>query len=273
MANNSNFNRVLRGAILRKLRMSLVTDQIVNRDMVRGSFEEPEDTVKIQTLGDVSVSAYSGTLPSPQDIATDEDTITTEHSMAFAFKAPADDSASEIADLFAQEGVSALLEEAQKYVLGLYTGANLQTDYDPANDSVLAAIGDASAKMDNAGAPDGPENRWMVLPPSAVNSIEDNLIGRDTDLGDDVVQVGFQGTYKGFRLYKAPASHFTNTGSAPEYLHAMAGVNNSIAYEDAVLNVRRVASTEFSGDQVDGLHVAGGQMVRSDETVDFRIKQ
>jgi len=106
MAANSNFNRVLRGAILRKLRMSLVTDQIVNRDLVRGSFEEPEDTVKVQTLGDVSISDYSGSLPTPQDIDTDEDSISADHKKAFAFKAPVDDSASEVSDLFAQEGVA-----------------------------------------------------------------------------------------------------------------------------------------------------------------------
>jgi hypothetical protein len=53
----------------------------------------------------------------------------------------------------------------------------------------------------------------------------------------------------------------------------MAGINQSIAYEDAVLNVRRVPSTDFSGDQVDGLHVAGAQVIRDGATVDFRIKQ
>jgi len=268
MASNNNFNRVLRGAILRKLRMSLVTDQIVNRSLVRGSFEEPEDTVKVQTLGDVSISDYSGSLPSPQDIQTDEDSISADHKKAFAFKAPADDSASEIADLFAQEGVAELRKAAQEYVLGFHGDATLQVDYDPASDSILDAVGTASTKMDNAEAPDGPANRWLVLPPSVMNDIEDDLIDQGTELSDDVVQAGFQGTYKGFRLYKAPKSHF-NTGTT--WRHAMAGINTSIAYEDAVLNIRRNESLDFSGDQVDGLHVAGGQMIRADKTVDFRI--
>ena len=273
MASNSNFNRVLRGAILRQLRMSLVTDAIVNRDLVRGSFQEPEDTVQVQTLGDVSISDYSGSLPTPEDIATEEDTISTEHKKAFAFKAPADDSASEIADLFASEGVAELRKAAQKYVFGLYDAADLTVTYDPSNDDILDAVGEAATKMDNAEAPDGPANRWLVLPPSVMNDIEDDLIDQGTDLSDEVVQAGFQGTYKGFRLYKAPSGHFTNTGSSPSYDHAMAGMNASIAYQDAVLNVRRIPSTDFSGDQVDGLHVAGGQMIRSAQTVDFRVKQ
>lgn len=273
MASNDNFNRTLRGAILRKLRMSLVSDAIVNRDLVRGSFEEPEDTVSVKTLGDVSISDYSGSLPTPQDIDADEDDISADHKKAFAFKAPVDDSASQVADMFAQEGVAELRKAAQQYVFGLYTGASLQVTYDPANDSILDAIGEASEKMDNAEAPDGPENRWLVLPPGVMNDIEDDLISRDTDLGDGAVQNGYQGNYKGFRLYKAPASHFTNTGSSPSYDHAMAGINSSIAYEDAVLNVRRIPSTDFSGDQVDGLHVAGGQLIRDGQTVDFRVKQ
>jgi len=157
-------------------------------------------------------------------------------------------------------------------VLGFYSDADLQVTYDPANDSILETIGTAATKMDNAEAPDGPANRWLALPPSVMNDIEDDLIDNGTDLSDEVVQTGFQGTYKGFRLYKAPSSHFTNTGSSPSYDHAMAGINSSIAYEDAVLNVRRVPSTDFSGDQVDGLHVAGGQVIRNGQTLNFRVK-
>ncbi len=270
MASNSNFNRVLRGAILRQLRMSLVTDAIVNRDLVRGSFEEPEDTVKVQTLGDVSVSDYNGSLPTPQDISTDEDSIAAEHKKAFAFKAPADDSASEIADLFAQEGVAELRRAAQKYVFGLYDGAGLQVTYDPANDSIREVIGEASEKMDNAEAPDA--GRALTLPPGVMNDIEDDLISRDTQLGDGVVTNGYQGNYKGFRLYKAPESHFTETGTSPAYLHGMATIPTSLAYSDAVLNVRNIPSTDFSGNQVDGLHVGGGQLIRDEQTVDFRVK-
>lgn len=271
MASNAAFNRTLRGAILRQLRMRLVTDNIVNRELVRGSFEEPEDTVKVKTLGDVSISDYSGSLPTPQDIKVDNTDISAEHKKAFAFKAPVDDSASAIADMFAQEGVSELRKAAQKYVLGLYTGAGLQVTYDPANDSLPDKISDVSVKMDNAEAPD--EGRWIVLPPTEVQEISDDVMERNTDLGDEAVPAGFQGRYKGFDVFKAPKSHFTNTGSSPSYDHAMAGIQTSIAYEDAILNVRRIPSTEFSGDQVDGLHVAGGQMIRTGQTVDFRIKQ
>ncbi|WP_259069526.1 hypothetical protein [Salinibacter ruber] len=250
--------------------MSLVTDAIVNRNLVRGSFEEPEDTVKVQTLGDVSVENYNGSLPTPQDIQSDEDTIEAEHKRAFAFKAPADDSASEVADLFAQEGIAELRREAQKYVLGLYGGAQLQVDYDPAGDDIREVIGKAATKMDNAEAPEA--GRALVLPPGVINDIEDDLISRDTELGDGAVQNGYQGDYKGFRLYKAPRNHFTETGTSPAYLHGMGTIPTSIAYEDAVLNVRRIPSTDFSGDQVDGLHVGGGQLIRDEQTLDFRVQ-
>jgi len=270
MASNANFNRTLRGAILRKLRMRLVTDALVNRDLVRGSFEEPEDTVEIKTLGDVSISDYDGSLPNAQDIAVDNDPITADHKKAFAFKAPADDSASEIADLFAQEGVSELLKAAQKYVFGLYSSAGLQVTYDPANDDLPTKISEAATEMDNAEAPDA--GRWLVLPPTEVHEIEDDVAEKDTPLGDQATTVGFQGMYKGFQLFKAPAGHFTESGSSPAYRHAMAGIPTSIAYEDAVLSVRRNPSLDFSGDQIDGLHVAGGRMIRTGSTVDFRVQ-
>jgi len=274
MATNADYNRTLRGAILRKLRAATVYDQFVNRDLVRGSFSEPEDTVQVKTLGSVTTSSYSGSLPTPEDIATDNDSISADHKEAFAFKAPADDSASAVADMFAQEGVAELMKSAQQYVLGLYTGASLQVTYDPANDSIRDKIAEAGIKLDNAEAPDGAENRWLVLPPSEVSDIGDDFIDTSpTGLSDQVLRMRFAGTYKGFRIYKVPSSHFTVTGSAPAYAHAMAGIRTSIAYEDALLNVRRVPSTDFSGDQIDGLHVGGGTIIRDGATVDFRIKQ
>jgi len=273
MASNANFNRVLRGAILRQLRAANTYDAFVNRDLVAGSFEEPEDTVRIETLGDVQLSDYNGTLPTPQEIDTNRDTISADHKKAFAFKSEADDSASQIADLFREEGVAALLQASQEFILGQYTGASLQVTYDPANDGIRSKVSEAATKLDNAEAPMGPENRWMVLPPGVCNDIDDDVIEESpTGLADELLRNRFVGSYKGFRLYKAPAGQFTNTGSSPSYDHALAGINQSIAYEDSVLNVRRVPSTDFSGDQIDGLHVAGAQVIRSGATIDFRVK-
>lgn len=274
MAANSNFNRILRGAILRRLRAQNVYDGFVSRDLVRGQFEEVEDTVQIQTLGNISVSDYSGTLPTAQDLQTDETSISADHKKAFAFKAPRTDSASEIADQFQEEGVASLLQEAQGFVLGQYTDASLQVTYDPANDSIRDKIAEIGTKLDNAGAPDGPSNRWLTVPPEVSNDIDDEVIDSvDTGLAEDLLRSGLVGTFKGFRIYKTAAGEFTNTGSSPEYLHAMAGINQSIAYADAVLSVRRIPSTDFVGDQVDGLHVAGSTVVRDGATVDFRVKQ
>lgn len=274
MPANSNVNRVLRGAILRKLRAANTYDAFVSRDLVRGSFEEVEDTVKVQTLGDIQVSDYTGTLPTPQSLDTDEDSISADHKKAFAFKAQSDDSASELADQFTEEGVATLLQEAQQFILGQYVDAGLQVTYDPANDSIREKVAEAAVKMDNAEAPDGPANRWLTLPPSVMNDIDDEVIdSTGSGLDEDLLRNRFVGSFKGMRLYKAPSNQFTNTGSAPSYDHALAGINQSIAYEDAVLEVRRVPSTDFVGDQVDGLHIAGAQVIRSGATVDFRIKQ
>lgn len=249
-------------------------DGFVNRELVEGSFEEPEDKVKVQTLGDVVINDYSGSLPTPQEIDTDEDTIEATHKKAFAFKVESDDSASVIADAFTDEGVASLLQEAQKFVLAQYTDASLQVTYDPANDSIRDKVAEAAIELDNAEAPDGPANRWLTIPPGVANDIDDDVIdSTGSGLDEDLLRNRFVGTFKGFRIYKAPENQFTNTGSSPSYDHALAGINQSIAYEDAVLNVRRVPSTDFSGDQVDGLHVAGAQVIRDGATVDFRIKQ
>lgn len=274
MATNNAFDRTIRGAIQRELAPRMVIDSIVNRDLVEGNFEEPEDTVEVLNTASMNVAEYNGGFTgSIQDISADTETITADLKNGFRFKADETDSASVVADQIAQQdGISNLVTEAQKYVLGLYTDANLQVTYDPANDNVQDKIKELAVKMDNANAPEN--GRWLVLPPTPFHDIKEDLENRDTALGDNVIRgPGFGGVYKGFSVFRTNASHFTNTGSSPSYDHAMAGYSGSIAYDDALLRIKRVDAESFLGEVVQGVHVGGGKIVRPSATADFRIKQ
>jgi hypothetical protein len=275
--NNTNFNPTrLSGRVLRALRMQLVTDSLVNRNY-EGEIEGPEDTVEILTLGALTTGPYDpSTGISVETEPTAENALLPmEHSQYFAFIADLADNAAQYADIFEQEGLQDLLTAAQEYVLGKYTGATHQVDFDATASSgkveaFYDAVGNIKVKLDNAEVPDN--GRWLVLRPQEVELIEDDIINRDTSLGDEVIRNGFQGMYRGFEVYKAPDSHFTNTGTSPSYDHAMAGNRIAITYADAVLNTRVQESERYFGQQVDGLHVAGGKVVRPDALVDFRIQ-
>jgi len=104
MPTSAAFDRTIRGAIRRELQPRLVTNAIVNRDLVRGSFEEPEDTVELVDMDSLSVSDYNGGFGgSVQDLQADNIQITADHAKGFRFKAEESDSASQIADRIAQQ--------------------------------------------------------------------------------------------------------------------------------------------------------------------------
>jgi hypothetical protein len=267
---NDAFNRVVRGAILRVLQPRLVTDAIVNRDLVEGSFEEPDDTVSVVMNGELQVNDYTGTFGAIQELQGEKRQITADHKKSFRFKAGSDDTAAQVAAAISQQqGIDKLLRAAQQYVLAMAqdAGLSLSSNFDRGTDSISDAVTECAIKLDEA---DVPENgRWIVLPPTEFHQIKDDLITRETQLGDEVLTgPGFGGVYKGFSIFRTSEKNFY----APSNLvHAMAGFSGSIAYEDAVLNIRRNPSTEFSGDQVDGLHVGGGRVVRPNATLDFKI--
>lgn len=270
---NDAFDRVIRGAIRRELSPRMVINPIVNRDLVEGSFEEPDDTVELIETDTMSVSEYNGGFTgSIQDLKGETTQITADLRNGFRFKVDETDSASQVADAIAQQdGISNLLTAAQEYVFGLYDGANLQVTYDPSSDDITSVFSELATKMDNANAPEA--GRWAALPPRAYHDIAEDLEVRDTALGDEVITgPGFGGVYKGFSVFRTNVSHFTQTGSSPAYDHGMAGYPGSIAYDDALLRIKRVDAESFLGQVVQGVHVGGGVVARPQATVDFRVK-
>lgn len=272
---NSAFNPTrLSGQILRQLRMSLVTDNIVNRNW-QGEIEGPEDTVEILTLEGLTVRDYAddGTITVETEPGASPRQLAMEIQPYFAFIADVTDNASAVAELFAQEGLQDLRKEAQKYVLGKYTEAdadNQVTFDEEGGDDIEEKIADAGENLDDNEVPD--EGRFIVLRPHEVRLIEDKISDRGTALGDQAVRAGYQGTFRGFEVYKAPSSHFTNTGTSPSYDHCVYGSRIATTYADAIVQVRRQPSEKHFGDQIDGLLVAGAKVVRPEALGDFRVK-
>lgn len=270
MPSNASFiQERIAGEILRQMRMRLVVNSIVNRNY-EGEITSVEDTVRILKLDNLTVRDYAKGTPMTveTDLKSDARSLAMDHKKYFAFIADETDNAAQVAELFSQEGVQDLLKEAQKYVLGLYGQSSSYVEFDPAADAIEGAVGAARTQLDNNSVPD--EGRFLVVDPTTFGSIEDDISGRETVFGDNVLRVGFQGMYKGFEVYKAPESHFTTTVTG---LHALAGSRIATTYADAILDVRVNPSLAHRGDQVDGLHVGGGKVIRPDALVDFRIAQ
>lgn len=273
---NSDFDPTrLSGRVLRALRRSLVTDSIVNRNF-EGEIEGPEDTVDILDLDSLTIGDYdpSSGISVETEPSGGSRQLSMTHQKYFAFIADMADNAAQYADLFEQEGLQDLLKEAQQFVLGLASDGTHQEDVDQTTstnaDDMKTALQNISVKLDNAEVPE--QGRYAVLRPQEYNLVEDDLMERDTELGDEVIQNGYQGMYQGFEIYKVPDSHFTNTGSSPSYDHCPVGSRLAITYADAIVNTRVQESERYFGQQVDGLRVAGAKVVRPDALADLRIQ-
>ena len=275
MPSNAAFNpTILSGQLLRKLRMSLVFNSIVSRDF-EGEINGPEDSVKILAPLAVSVEDADGSKMSYGDQLLAEDAVLSmAHKKRFGFLAKDIDNASAAADVFADETFQEVLKAAQRYVLAQYTEADNANQITVAvGDDMGTRLRDASETLDEQEAPE--MGRFVVLPPSAVREIEDELSDKGTQLGDAVTQTGFAGMYAGLQIFKAPSSHFTTTGTSPQYLHAMYGYRGAITYADAIVNVESGRHSDFIADYVRGIHVAGAKVLprRAKVLGDFRIEQ
>jgi len=282
--NNANFDPVkLQGQLVNKLRMSLVVSSITNR-RYEGEIEGPEDSVKILRPVATTVEDADGSKMTYNETLQAEDSVLSmDHKKRFGFVAKdIDNAGSQYGAQFADEDFQKVLRQAQQYVLGLYTGGASGNEVDYAKvdqstkqdkiDALTAAIGDARTALDNQEVPE--RNRWMVLPSDEANLIEDDLASRQTEFGDDVIRNRYQGMYKGFEIYKAPKSHFTTTGTSPEYRHAPYGHRSAITYADAIVNVESGRHPDYIGDYFRGLHVAGATVLPGRDTAlgDLRIK-
>ena len=273
---NANFDPVrLAGRVMRKLRTSLVTDSIVNRNF-EGEIEGPEDSVEILQLDALSVGDYDAStgISVETEPSAASNILEMTHKKYFAFIADMSDNASKYAELFEQQGLADLLKEAQKFVLSQYGDAALQEDLDQTSATsaadMKAFLRTVAVKLDNNEVPE--DNRFAILRPQEYALIEEDLSDRDTELGDQVARVGYQGMYQGFEIFKAPEGHFTNSGTSPSYDHALAGHRMAITYADAIVRTRVNESLDYFGSQVDGLHVAGAEVVEPDALCDLRIK-
>jgi len=282
--NNQNFDPVkLQGQLVNKLRMSLVTTSITNT-RYEGEIEGPEDSVKILRPVATTVEDADGSkMQYDETLEAEDSVLSMDHKKRFGFIAKdIDNAGSQYGAEFADEDFQKVLRLAQQYVLGFYSdgvAANEVTfdkvgaaDRDAKITALTQAIGEARTNLDNQEVPES--NRWMVLPADEANLLEDDLASRQTEFGDDVIRNRFQGMYKGFEIYKAPQSHFTTTGTSPEYRHAPYGHRSSITYADAIVNVESGRHPDYIGDYFRGLHVAGATVLpgRSEALGDLRVK-
>lgn len=256
--------------LLASLKSTLVYAGLCNRNY-EGDIRTEGATVKINTLGSISVGDYTGADITIEDLTTTDTTLAIDQKKYFGFKVDDVDraqgagSGGGLMEEAMRQASYDLATAADKYIAGLYTeiGSEGQIGSDSApitltKDNVYDHLVDLATKLDDAGVPD--EGRWVVLPPWAYGLVQKDsrfVGGSATDL--EALRVrGFVGQVAGLRVYKS--NNVPNTTKAKYKI--LAGHSVAITYAEQILHLEAFRPDNSFKDAVKGLHVYGAKVIR-----------
>jgi len=254
------------GEILNTFQTSHVLAALCNRDY-EGLITGQGDTVKINSIGDITVSSYvkNSTTLSVQELQTAQTTLLIDQAKYFAFSVDDVDAAQanvSVMQKAMQKAAYKLSETVDQAIGGLY-GSAAHTVTDATFDSALAfnTIATARQYLDEEGVPKA--GRWLVLPPWAITKLllakilnTEGSVNAEGELGN-----GYVGRLMGFNVYES--NNLTQSGTAPDYTtYGLAGVNEAISYAEQIVKVEAYRPESNFSDAVKGLHVYGYKVVQ-----------
>jgi len=252
--------------ILQTFETSHVLASLCNRDY-EGEITAAGDTVKINAIGDITVSSYvkNSTSITPAELQTAQTVLLIDQSKYFAFKIDDVDKVQANVNVMnkAMQKAGYALSETVDTAIGALYGSAANTVTDASFDSALAfdTIATANQYLNEAGVPKN--GRWMVLPPWAITKLilakvlqTDGSVAADNELAN-----GFVGRLMGFDVYES--NNLYQTGTAPDYTtYGLAGVQEAISFAEQIVSVEAYRPESSFSDAVKGLHVYGYKVVQ-----------
>ena len=254
------------GEILNTFETSHVLARLCNRDY-EGLIRGQGDTVKISSIGDITVASYvkNSTSLTVQELQTAQTTLLIDQAKYFAFKVDDVDAAQANVSVMQKAMAKAaykLSETVDTAIAGLY-GSAANTVTDASFDAALAinTIMLARQYLDEAGVPKN--GRWLVLPPWAITKLvlskilnTEGSVNAESELAN-----GFVGRVGGFNVFES--NNLTQSGTAPDYTtYGLAGVPDAISFAEQIVSVEAYRPESSFSDAVKGLHVYGYKVIQ-----------
>jgi hypothetical protein len=257
--------------LLTALEASLVYGQraVVNRDY-EGEIRSAGNTVKIASIGDVSIGEYTKDedISDPEALTDDEQTLTINQQRYFNFYVDHIDRAQQnvnVLDEAMRRSAWALRDVADRFLADLMEqavpnsnkiGSNT-TPIVPTKDTAYEYLVDLSVKLDEANVPI--EGRFVVVPAWFHGLLlKDERFIRTGAAGDRRLRNGEVGEAAGFSILK---SNNVPAISGAKF-KIIAGHAMATAYVEQILDVQTYKPEKRFGDAVKGLHVYGAKVVR-----------
>ncbi len=258
--------------LLTALEKSLVYGQtnVSNRDY-EGDIREAGNTVKIASVGDVTIGDYAKNtdINDPEILTDSEQSLLIDQSKYFNFYVDSVDRAQQnvnILDEAMRRSAWALREKADTYLAVVMDTAvpagnkigSITTPKVPTKDDAYEYLVDIGVLLDESDTPI--EGRFVIVPAWFHGLLlkDERFVKAGTFRSDGVLANGEVGEAAGFRILKS--NNVPNTTAAKYKI--IAGHSIATAYVEQVVDLQTYKPEKRFGDAVKGLHVYGARVVR-----------
>jgi hypothetical protein len=259
--------------LLSALEKSLIYGQtnVCNR-AYEGEVRSSGNTVKIASIGDVSVNNYAKDtdIDTPASLSDSDQTLTIDQQKYFNFYVDSIDRAQQNVDVLDEairRAAYALKDVADQYLAGIMDTAvpngnkigSTLTPKIPTKDDAYEYLVDLGTLLDENNVPTF--GRFAVVPAWFHGLLlkDDRFVRSGTMTGDHRLMNGEAGEAAGFTILKS--NNVPNTSGAK--FRIMAGHSIATTFVEQVLDLQSYKPERRFGDAVKGLHVYGGKVVRA----------
>lgn len=246
---------------------------VVNRDY-EGEIREAGDRVKINSIGDVSINAYTKNtnIAAPEELTASQQELIINQANYFNFAVDDVDKAQARPDVMTEamrRAAYGLANTADAYLAGLMRDAigadnTIGTTGSPKTDLGTAGkayeyLVDLGVKLDEANTPT--DFRWVIVPPWFHGALlkDDRFVKSGTDSADVRLLNGMVGRAAGFNVLM---SNNVPKASATTVFRIIAGSPIATSYAEQVMEVFAYRPELRFSDALKGLHVFGAKVVR-----------
>jgi hypothetical protein len=258
--------------LLTALERSLIYGQAnVSNRIYEGEIREAGNTVKIGSIGDVSIGTYvkNEDIADPEVLTDDAQTLLIDQAKYFNFYVDSVDRAQQnvnVLDEAMRRSAWALREKADTFLAGVMeagvdagnTIGTVGTPEVPTKDNAYEYLVDLGVLLDEADTPiDG---RFVIVPAWFHGLLlkDDRFVSSGAFRGEVRLANGEVGEAAGFRILKS--NNVPNTAGAKYKI--IAGHSIATAYVEHVLDIKTYQPEKRFGDAVKGLHVYGAKVLR-----------
>jgi hypothetical protein len=259
-------------SILRELELDQTWTQagVVNRDY-EGQISQAGDRVKINQLGDVTISDYTGTLLDPEDLSDSGQMLVIDQQKSFNFKVDDIDQAQANVKFMGEASRKAsrgLNEVSGAFLANLTLGADTQNVLGSASapittldkQNVYEFLVEMSKRLNVAGVPKS--GRYVQAPAWLEALLVQADILTKTDGANALIRNNVIGRVANFDIISAPIVPTATDGTAGESDVVVAGHSIALSFAEQIVKTEAYRPEKTFADALKGLHVYGGKLVR-----------